>query len=359
MPRHRRRRYGTGSLFKHGRTWWLQYYWHGQRVTENSKLEDRAAAEDLLRRRVAEAAAGEITGSVGNATVAEICNLVMADNRLRKLRDAKTVEWRYEAHLKPALGKIQAHRLTSAHIRRYVDDRRAAKASDATINRELSILRRAYTLAMREDPPFVRKAPYIPKLEEDNARQGFLELEQYERLLEELPASLKALFVCGYHTGARKGELRRLRWEQIDFDASLIRVAKCQAKAKKARTLPIYGDMERWLRSQQENAGGSPWVFFGAPKSKPVSTKLYGWAEACERAGLPGLLFHDLRRSAVRNMKRAGVPDKAAMEIHKTRSIFDRYNIVDEGDLGDAAQKVTAYFDERKAQRAARLKRIK
>lgn len=99
---------------------------------------------------------------------------------------------------------------------------------------------------------------------------------------------------------------------------------------------------------------------FGAQK-KPVSSKLYGWTEACERAALPELKFHDLRRSAVRNMKRAGVQDKVAMEIsgHRTRSIFDRYNIVDEGDLGNAAQKLEQYSKQRKAERAAKLKRVK
>lgn len=361
MPKKRRRRYGTGSLFKNGRTWWLQYYVKGQRVTENSKLVDRVAADDLLKQRVAEAAAGQIISAPGRVTVGEICFLVLADNRLRRLRDSKTVEWRYKAHIEPAFAKFQSNRLTGTQIRSYIEDRRAAGASDATINRELSILRRAYTLAMREDPPLVHRAPYIPKLEEDNARQGFLEREQFEKLLEGLPASLKALFVCGYHTGTRKGELRKIRWEQVDFEARLIRLIAAQTKGKKPRTLPIYGDMERWLRVQRETACGSPWVFHGTPKSKPVSSKLYGWAEACERAGLGGLLFHDLRRSAVRNMKRAGIQDKVAMEIsgHKTRSVFDRYNIVDEGDIGNAGEKLESYFEQRKAEQGAKLKRVK
>jgi integrase len=359
MPQ-KRRRYGTGSLFLNGRTWWLRYYSNGQRVTENSQLEDRSAAEDLLKQRVAEAAAGQIEISAGRATIADLCELVLADHRLRKLRDAKTVEWRCLAHVKSTLGKIQASRATAKHIGSYIEDRRSARASDSTINRELSIVRRAYTLGMREDPPIVRKAPYIPKLEEDNVRQGFLEPEQYEQLLAELPANLKALFVCAYHTGARKNELRRALWEQVDFESGMIRLTVGQTKSKKARTLPIYGDMERWLRMQQESAKGSRWVFHGAQK-KPVSSKLYGWTEACERAGLPELKFHDLRRSAVRNMKRAGVQDKVAMEIsgHRTRSIFDRYNIVDEGDLGNAAQKLEQYSKQRKAERAAKLKRVK
>jgi integrase len=260
MPK-KRRRYGTGSLFLNGRTWWLRYYSNGQRETENSQLEDRSAAEDLLKQRVAEAAAGQIEVSAGRATIADLCELVLADHRLRKLRDAKTVEWRYLAHVKSAFGKIQASRATARHIGSYIEDRRSAGASDSTINRELSIVRRAYTLGMREDPPIVRKAPYIPKLEEDNVRQGFLEPEQYEQLLAELPANLKALFVCAYHTGARKNELRRALWDQVDFESGMIRLTVGQTKSKKARTLPIYGDMERWLRIQQESAKGSAWVF--------------------------------------------------------------------------------------------------
>jgi hypothetical protein len=76
----RRRRYGTGSLFKNGHFWWLQYYLKGQRVTENSKVEDRDAAEELLKQRVAEVAAGEVMIEPGRVTIAGICELVLSDN---------------------------------------------------------------------------------------------------------------------------------------------------------------------------------------------------------------------------------------------------------------------------------------
>jgi len=173
----------------------------------------------------------------------------------------------------------------------------------------------------------VPQVPVIHKLPEDNVRQGFLEPDQYERLLVELPANLKALFVCGYHTGARKNELRRMRWDQVDFDARLIRLSAGQTKNKQPRTLPIYGDMRRWLDHQRETCPeDSIWVFHGAHNC-PVDNHLNGWPEACKRADLPGLLFHDLRRSAVRNMKRAHLQDLEAMRIsgHKTRQVFDRY----------------------------------
>jgi integrase len=81
-----------------------------------------------------------------------------------------------------------------------------------------------------------------------------------------------------------------------------------------------------------------------------VGAHLAGWHEACEAAGVPGLLFHDLRRSAVRNMKRAGNPDKAVMEIsgHKTRSVFDRYDIISNEDITSVAQRTEEYLKARK-----------
>jgi len=207
----------------------------------------------------------------------------------------------------------------------------------------------------------VQRQPVITKLEENIARQGFLEQDQYERLLEELPLNLKALFLCSYHTGARKNELRRIRWEQVDFEGQLIRLSGGQTKTKKARTLPIYGDMARWLERQRETCpAGCPWVFHGAHGCQ-VDNHLNGWPDACKRAGLPGLLFHDLRRSAVRNMKRAGIQDRVAMEIsgHRTRSIFDRYNIIDVADLQSAGERLEEYALRRKQERAAPLKRVK
>jgi integrase len=345
MAKQRRRPYGTGSLIQRGRVWWLRYYAHGQHIQENSKTEDRQTAENLLKQRIGEAASGKLDTLVSRATVADICNLVLADHRLRNLRDAKTLEWRYVAHVKPGLGRIQANRMTSAQIRAYIEDRRVAGASEATINRELSIVRRAYTLAMREEPKIVREAPYIPKLEENDPRQGFIEQHQYKLLLAELPDTLKALFVCGYHVGCRKNELRRVRWEQVDFEAGLIALPGAQTKNKKPRSLPIYGDMETWLRVQYANRPeANPWVFNGA-RNRPVGDHLPGWTEACERAGFPGLLFHDLRRSAVRNMERAGVARSVAMKIsgHRTEATYRRYDIVSQGDLEVAKQKLTDY----------------
>jgi len=234
------------------RFWWVQYFVRGRIVSESSGFSDKADAENRLKQRIGEVAAGRRVGPE-RATVADLCALVIEDNQLRKLRDARHVEWRYASHIEPVLGSLLASRFGSAQVRQYVAQRRSAGASDATINRELAIVRRGFRLGAQEDPPLVQRQPAISMLAKDNVRQGFLEQDQYERLLEELPASLKALFVCGYNTGARKNELRRIQWEQVDVEAGLIRLSAGQTKGKKPRTLPIYGDMRRWLERQRES----------------------------------------------------------------------------------------------------------
>ncbi len=181
------------------------------------------------------------------------------------------------------------------------------------------------------------RAPHIPGLEETNVRQGFLEYEDYRKVLGELPSHLKAAFVVGYHVGVRIGELRKIRWAQVDLMAREIKLETGKTKNKKPRTLPIYGDMIAWL-SMQRTEHEAKWpdcpLVFHRYK-KPLGSHLKGWLEAVKTAGFPGLRFHDLRRSAIRNMERAGIPRHVAMAIsgHRTEAIYRRYDIVSQRDL--------------------------
>jgi len=201
------------------------------------------------------------------------------------------------------------------------------------------------------------KRPHIPRLEEDNVRQGFIEDEHYRLVLLELPGHLKAMFVCGYHLGMRAGEFRKLRWEQIDLGSKEVRLERKQTKSKRPRTAPIYGDMIPWLEHQKEEHDelwpDCPFVFHY--RGRPISEHIKGWRRAAVAAGLPNLLFHDLRRSAVRNMERDGIPRKVAMSItgHRTESVYTRYDIVSGRDQRLAAEKLEAYFAKQKELRGA------
>lgn len=339
---------GTGRIYKRGSLWWIKYHRNGKAYRESTGGASKDAAIRLLKKRQGEIAVGRFTGlAPERIRISELIELVIADYRDTRKRSIQEVKWRAERHVKPLLGEIRAADFGTQQIKRYVSDRRKVEASDATINRELSIVRRGFTLALQSDPPLVSRAPYIPKLEESNVRQGFIEHAQYLKLREYLPEHLKAIFVVGYHVGVRLGELRQLQWSQVDTAAGEIRLSGPQTKNKKPRTLPIYGDMGTWLEWQRESTAqkwpGCPWVFHY--RGNPISGHVPGWRDGCKAADMPALLFHDLRRSAVRNMERAGIPRTVAMSIsgHKTESVYRRYDIVSKQDLTAAAVKLEGF----------------
>jgi integrase len=259
------------------------------------------------------------------------------------IQESTRYVWRkvVEKNIRPFFGAFKAQKLSTDHMERYRAERKETGRSDATVNRELSILRTAFHNARKRTPPKVVVVPYFPMVAETTVRKGFLSDEQYESLRDSLPPELKALFVTAYITGMRKGEITIIQWPQVDFEASLITLEKGETKNDEARSVPILdGDMRTLLiaakRERDEKWPDSPWVF--NRQGEPIRDFRWAWHEARKRAGVPDLNFHDLRRTAVRNMRRAGVPQVIRMKVsgHKTDSMERRYNIVDAEDLSIA-----------------------
>jgi integrase len=200
-------------------------YWNSwTEVRESARTADRKEALGTLQQRLSEVAQckGEGSGPERikiNALVA----LLIEDYRRQDKADLYQAQLRIRKHLRPAMGDVTAAKLTSRHIREYVAKRKK-DAANATINRELAIIRRAYNLGALEDPPLVRRVPRIPKLKEDNIREGFLEPEQYRMILGGLPDPVKPVLVLGYHLGMRTGELLALKRDWVDLTEGLIYV---------------------------------------------------------------------------------------------------------------------------------------
>jgi integrase len=274
------------------------------------------------------------------------------------------VQSRLKNHLTPFFGEIRATEFSTQHIKRYVAARRKEEAQNATINRELAIVRRAFSLAAKCDPLKVARVPHVQMLKESNVRTGFLEYEGYLALRNELPWYIRPLFVTAYHVGGRRGELTPVQWPQVDLNTNQIRLRATDTKNEEARTLPIYGDMREWLltarKTRDEKFPKCPWVFY-TDEGERLYWFYKAWESARVRAGAPDLLFHDLRRSAVRNMERAGITRKVAMSIsgHKTENIYRRYDIVAERDLSDATARMDQYFTVMKEQSNKRLESAK
>jgi integrase len=208
----------------------------------------------------------------------------------------------------------------------------------------MAFLKRAFHLAMRRTPPKVRACPVIPMYKESDPRTGFLEDAQYTPLAMECSKRglwLRALLTTAYTFAFRKGELLSLRVKQIDLASGTIRLEAGTTKNGECRVIVMTREVATLLTACIIGKQPDDFVFT-RKNGKPVAGFRKIWETVCTRAGVPGLLFHDLRRSGVRNLRRLGVQESVAMRIsgHKTRSVFERYNIIDGADLADAASKL-------------------
>jgi hypothetical protein len=270
------------------------------------------------------------------------------------------VKWRYEANTKPLIGALPGARFGTSQVRAYVEAQQRDGISNATINRELSTVRRGFRLGLEEDPPLVHRVPYILRLEEDNRPPGLSASGAVRRPGAGAADRLKAVFAIAYHVGHSQGRIAQAgvaagglrRWHDPPGASS--------DQGEEGRDPPFFGEMEERLRWQQKRAKpGCRYVFFHG--SRPVGAQLDGWREAGEKASVPEQLFHDLRRTGVRNMRIAGVEQSVRMKIpgHKTTSMEQRYNILDQADLKGAAAPKRSHFKGLKKGRKMALKRVK
>lgn len=351
-------RQGKGCIYRRGKVWWIKITVDGETVYESTESTVRDDAVQLLRLRQGELAANALPSWLKpSVTVGRILELVPADLKAYQKKDLKNVERQIRRHLGPFFDQIPVKRLSTAKIHEYIAKRQAASAAAATINRELATLRRGLRLALEHDPPLVGRNFRIRMLREDNVRQGYLAEPQYLALRNELPDYQQLALVIAYHVGIRRGELLAMKWDQVDLDEKRILLRGSQTKNGHPRVLPIYGEMGAWLRfakaERDLKCPDNEYVI--AHRCKPIRWFYAAWRTACAAAGVHGLLFHDLRRTAVRNMLDAGIDEKTAMLItgHRTRAMIDRYNIRGEKDVMAAGRKLDEFRRQKAAEAAA------
>jgi integrase len=311
--------------------WWMSYTLNGTQHRVSSGTVDKEQAKRQLSERITFKKAPD------KRSVSALLDNLIANYRI----NGQSVEWceQYvEVHLRPAFGHLKAEQLTYEDLVDFVNSKTAPGAlsetkgySNATVNRGIALLKRAFNLARI---PF----PKIQKLKENNVRKGFVDEEQFFALSERLPVHQRPLALFAFETGCRKGEILSLKWSQIDFIRNMVRLNPNETKNKEGRVIPLSRMMMWFLKTKVPRC--SEFVF--TYKGKRLRDIRTGWDEAQEGAKVK-VLFHDLRRSAIRNMVRAGVPERVAMAVsgHKTRSVFDRYNVVDEQDLSAAMETLT------------------
>jgi integrase len=339
---------------------WIKYYRHGKPYRESCKSDMITKAQRLLRTREGEIAEGKLPGVYfDKVTFKELAEDFLTDYRING-RDTIKKAKRSVEYLKEAFGDMRATDITTARVKTYIDDRMNKGLSNASINRELAALKRMFHLGAECTPPKVNLIPHIPMLKENNVRKGFFEHDQYLALKMSLPDYLRPVVCFGYHSGWRKEEILELTWDRVDLREGLVRLDPGETKNEEGRTFYLNEELTTELKALfSQRRLDCPYVFQrGGNRIKDFRG---AWDKACIESWLfevvrddqgketktPTRIFHDLRRSAIRDMVRSGVSERVAMKVsgHKTRSVFDRYNIVSDQDLKDAALKKQVYHE--------------
>ena len=339
-----------GSIYKRGNAYWIKYYRNGKPYRESVKSKKEADAKRLLKKREGEISSGKLPGIYfDKVRFDELAEGFLRDYRINQKKSLARAEHSLN-HLKEYFEGYRITDITTPKIEAYVESRLEEKASNASINRELSALKRMLNLGAQQTPPKVDRVPYIPMLKENNTRKGFFEHGEFVALRDTVPAYLKGFVTFAYKTGWRVSEITGLTWNQVDRNQGIVRLETGDTKNDDARTVYLDDELRDVFRGQWEARKQSkvltPYVFPNKDGDGQIKDFRGAWRTACKGAGIVKRIFHDFRRTAVRNMVRAGIPEGVAMKVsgHKTRSVFERYNIVNDHDLKLASQKQETYL---------------
>lgn len=357
-----------GYVFTHGKTWWAQYFVNGRRRRESTGLPRTAskkAAQDILKTREGHAAEGRpLPPRLDKITYDELAEDLRRHYRTSGERNLQEAEKRLQP-LDAFFAGRRAASITSADLVAYIERRQVAGLANGTVNRELSILGTVFRHAAQQDPPKVLRVPVLRLLKESAPRAGFFEREPYEAVRRRLRSDLRVACDLAYTFGWRvRDEVLTLTRAQVDLDAGTVRLEPGTTKNRDGRVVYLTPALTDALAEQLERVRAAertlgriiPFVFphfVDGPINPKTGQRRYvagdrirdfrrAWRTACTRAGVPGMLRHDFRRTAVRNMVNDGTPERVAMQItgHKTRSVFDRYHIVAPEDLKAAATRI-------------------
>jgi integrase len=365
-----------GSIYKRGNIYWIKYYRRGKPYRESSESKKEADAKRLLKKREGEISSGKLPGIYFDKVLFdELAESFLADYRINQKKSLERAEHSV-SHLKDSFEGFRIVDITTPRIQAYIEDRMKRTcnncnegfnaqnccpycgsndlrrgASNATINRELAALKRMLNLGAQQTPPKVDRVPHIPMLKENNIRKGFFEHADFLALRDALPSYLKGFATFAYKVGWRVSEISGLTWKHVDLVNGIVRLETGETKNDESRTVYLDDELkevfsQQWeSRKQRKKLSG--FVFPNKNGIDRIKDFRGSWKKACQDSGIGKRHFHDFRRTAVRNMVRSGIPERVAMMIsgHKTRSVFDRYNIVNDTDLKLAAQRQQTYLD--------------
>jgi integrase len=331
--------HGMGRVFDRpagsGKNWAIGYYVRGQECRESvARLlgkppgnVTRRDAERCLKGRLGEIANGRFVGpEQERLTVGEILDRYLEAKRVEGRKSLVSIDT-HCLRCKEVFGDVRAVALTTSMIQDWIADRLRAEYARGTVKVWAAYLRAALRWAWKSE--LLARVPHVPSLRVDNARRGFFEREEFERVVALLPKPVDDIAWFAYLTGWRKQEILGLTWAMVDRQRRQIRLP--DSKNDEGRVLPLVGELwkllERRWAARVVGDRLSEWVFHR--HGHPVRDIKHVWRRACQEAGVPGRYLHDCRRTAARDMVAAGVSPYEAMQVtgHRSLAMFERYNI--------------------------------
>jgi integrase len=337
-----------GQIRKRGRVYWIRYYSAGRRIEESAGTAKYDEARDLLRTREGDISKGvPVTAASTKLTFDAAVADVVTDYTVNQKRSTPELERRIKLHLAPFFKGRRLASITSTDLRKFTAERLEAKASHAEINRELAIVRRAFRLAAADDK-YHGRIPKFPMLQERNTRAGFFDDAMFAAVRDKLPAAVQPVVTFAYITGWRiQSEILPLEWRHVDRQAGEVRLEPGTTKNQAGRVFPFTDALRTlvealWDQHEALRKQGTLCRSVFHRNGRPIKGLRAAWVNACTAAGFPGRIPHDLRRSAVRNMERAGLSRSVAMQLtgHKTEAVYRRYAITSEADLREGVERL-------------------
>jgi integrase len=276
----------------------MSYYVNGKQIRQSTKTTDLKEAQNKLAEKVV------LNVAPDKRTIGALLDGLIADYENNHRKSIDWVKRMVRVHLREPFGNIKIDAITKQMVLDFMDTQRKLGAKNATINLELVLLKRSFSIA---DAKF----PRVSKLVVNNIRKGFLMPEDYVVLISRLPEYARPVFQFAYRTGCRLGEILNLQWRNINLTDNLVRLEPGETKNDEGRTIPMTSDLVRMFEALPHCC---EYVF--TKDGKRIKSIRKVWNSTVKEANFPGMLFHDLRRTSVRNLIRAGVLRRSPKLTH-------------------------------------------
>ena len=291
---------------------------HGERMRESAETKDRGEARRHGQQRLGQIADERFVGPrADRVTFDDMARLFLCDYEVNGKKSVKDARRGVKALASDFEGR-RAQSILPQDILDYIAGRQKDGLTNGLINRELAALKRMFNLALQQGR-IIRK-PHIPLLKENNIRQGFFEWTDFEAVRAHLPEYLLAPMTFAYFTGWRpRDEVLKLPWRNVDFEAGTVRLEPGTTKTKDGRIIYMTPQVKEVLTQSWERTKllqrdrGQIIQLVLQNEGMPIVNYYKQWHRACRAAGVAGKIPHDFRKTAVRNMVRAGIQERVAM----------------------------------------------